>query len=73
MSVMSGHVAITFYYNTQSETIWNIRTRYIFQRFFRENIGDFTELHNEKKSIWKLHVNGIVLVTGTCVNVDQIS
>ena len=38
-----------FYRNTKLETILNIRTRYIFQRVFRENIGDFTDLHNEKK------------------------
>ena len=31
-----------------------------FKGFFRENIGDFTELHNEKKSIWKLRVNRIL-------------
>ena len=79
MSVMyeSAHDAITFqllefYHNTQSETIWNVRTRYIVQRVFRENIGDFTELHNEKKSILKLHINEIVSVTGTRVNVYQI-
>ena len=35
---------------------------------FRENIGDLTNLHNEKNSIWKLRVNGIVSVTGTPVN-----
>ena len=40
---------------------------------FRENIGDFTDLHNEKKSNWKLPVNGIVSVIGTRVNVYQIS
>ena len=47
-----NHFPITwnkFYCNTQLETISNICTRYIFQRFFRENIGDFTDLHNEKK------------------------
>ena len=38
-----------------------------------ENIDDFTELHNEKKSICKLRVNAIVSVTGTCVNIYQIS
>ena len=27
----------------------NICTRYIFQMVFRENIGYFTDLHNEKK------------------------
>ena len=51
MSVMyeSAHDAITFiitwnefYQNTQPETISDIRTRYIFLRFFRENISDFT-------------------------------
>ena len=47
---------------------------YIFKGFFRENIGDFTDLHNEKKkSIWKLRLNGTVSVTGTRVNVYQIS
>ena len=40
---------------------------------FRENIGDFTDLHNEKNSIWKLRVNWIVSVTGTRVNNYQIS
>ena len=48
-----NHFPITwnkFYDNTQLETISNIRTRYIFQSFFRENIGDFTDLHNEKKN-----------------------
>ena len=38
-----------------------------------ENIGGFTDLHNEKKSIWKFRVNGIVSVFGTRVNVYQIS
>ena len=41
--------------------------------FFRENIGDFTDLHNEKNSTWKLRLNGTVSVTGTRVNVYQIS
>ena len=42
---------------------------------FRENIRDFTNLHNEKNSIQKLRVNGIVSATGTHVpvNVYQIS
>ena len=35
-------------HNTQPKTISNIHTRYILQRAFRENVGDFTELHNEK-------------------------
>ena len=58
-----NHFPITwneFYHNTQPETISNICTRYIFQMFFRENISDFTDLHNEKNSIWKLPVNGIL-------------
>ena len=48
----SNHSPFTwneFYHNTQPETISNIRTRYIFQSFFRENKGDFTKLHNGKK------------------------
>ena len=81
MSVMyeSAHVAITFQLLEMSSIItpnqkqFRICTRYIFQMFFRENIGDFTDLHIEKNWIWKLRVNGIVLVTGTCVNVYQIS
>ena len=44
-----------------------------FKGFFRENIGDFTDLHNEKKSIWKLRVNKIVSITGTRVNDYRIS
>ena len=68
-----NHFPITwnkFYRNTQLETISNIRTRYIFQR---ENIGNFTDLHNEKNSIWKLRLNGTVVVTGTRVNIYKIS
>ena len=38
---------------------------------FRVNIGDLTNLHNEKNSIWKLRVNGIISVTITRVNVYQ--
>ena len=55
MSVMyeSAHVAITF----QLLEISSIPTRnnmeyshkVHFSKFFRENIGDFTDLHNEKK------------------------
>ena len=47
-----NHFPITlneFYHTTEPETISNICTRYIFQMVFRENIGDFTDLHNEKK------------------------
>ena len=49
-----AHVAITFQLlemssiTTPNQKILNIRTRYIFQRVLRENIGDFTDLHNEK-------------------------
>ena len=35
------------------------------------NIGDFTEMHNGKKSIWKKCVNSIVSVIGTRVTVYQ--
>ena len=41
--------------------------------FFKKNIGDFTYLQNEKNKILKYLVNGIVSVSGTCVNVYQIS
>ena len=59
---------------TPNETISNICTRYTFQRdFFAKNIGDFTDLKNEKNQIWKFCVNRIVSVIGTCVNVYQIS
>ena len=39
-----------------------------FKGFLRENIDNL----NDKKSIWKLRVNGIVSVTGTRVNDFQI-
>ena len=39
-----------------------------FKVFLGENIGDFRELHNGKKSVWKLGLNGIVSVTGARVN-----
>ena len=59
---------------TLNQTISNIHTRYIFQRYFyTKNIGDFTDLHNEKNQIWKFRVNGIVSVIGTRVNFYQIS
>ena len=56
MSVMyeSAHVAITFQLlemcsiTTPNQTTLNIRTRYIFQSFFRKNIDNFIDLHNEK-------------------------
>ena len=59
MSVMyeSAHVAIIFQLLEMSsitipnQTILNIHTRYVFQRFLRENIGDFTDLHNEKNNL----------------------
>ena len=53
---------------TLNQTILNICTGYIFQSFFfRENIVDFTNLHNKKTSIWKFGVNVIVWVIGTRV------
>ena len=76
----SAHVAITFQQlemgsiTTPNQLISKIQTRYIFQGvFFKKNIGDFTDLHNEKNQIWKFRVNGIVSVSGTRVNVYQIS
>ena len=49
---------------------------FFFKWVFRETIGDFTELHNENKSIWKLRARlratGTVSVTGTRVNIYQI-
>ena len=67
MSVIyqSTHVATTFQLlemssiTTPNQTISNIRTRY---KFFKENISDFTDLHNEKNQIWKFRVTGIVSV-----------
>ena len=64
MSVIyqSVHVAITFQLlemssiTTPNQTISNIRTR---NKFSRKNISGFTNLHNEKNQIWKLHVNRI--------------
>ena len=44
-----------------------------FSKVFKENIDDFTDLHIEKKTIWKFLVKGMVSVTGTGVNVYQIS
>ena len=82
MSLMyeSAHVAITlqlleneFYHNTQPETISNICTRYIFKWFLVKISAILPICKMKKKSIWKLRVNGIVSVTGTRVNVYQIS
>ena len=82
MSVMyeSGQVAITFQLleissiETPNKKQFRIFAQgTFFKGFFRENISDFTDLHNEKKSIWKLRLNGTVSVTGTRVNVYQIS
>ena len=54
---------------TPNQRILNIRERYIFSKsFFRKNIGDFTDLHNDKTSTWKFRVNRIVSVTGTSVH-----
>ena len=71
----SAHAAITFQLHEMSYISQHPTKQFrifaqgtFFKGFFREDIGDFTDLHNEKKSIWKFRVNGIVLVTGTCVN-----
>ena len=59
----SAHVAITFQLlemssiTTPNQTVLNIRTGY---KFSRENISNFTDLHNEKNQIWKFRVNRIV-------------
>ena len=81
MSVMyeSAHVAITFQLLEISSMQHPTRNNFEyshkvhFSKVFKENISDFTDLHNEKKSIWKLRLNGTVSVTGTRVNVYQIS
>ena len=82
MSVLyeSAHVVITFrLLEMSSITTLNQKQFRIFEQgtffkgFFRENISNFTDLHNEKNLIWKICVNGIVSVTGTHVNVYQIS
>ena len=82
MSVMyeSAHVAITFQLLEISSIATPNQKKFrifaqgtFFQSFFRENIGVFTDLRNEKNSIWKLRLNGTVSVTGTRVNVYQIS
>ena len=74
MSVMyeSAHDAITFQLLEMSSiTTLNQKQFRIFAQgtffkgVFRENIDDFREPHNEKKSNWKLLVNRIVSVTGT--------
>ena len=62
------HIPFTwneFYHNTQPETILNIHTRYIFQRF----LGKISAIWR----ILKLRVNGIISVTGTRAKVYQIS
>ena len=76
----SGHDAITFQLlemsaiTTPNQKQFRIFTQgTFFKGFFRENIGDFTELHTEKKSIWNLRVNGIISVTRTRVKLYQIS
>ena len=51
---LSARVAFTFQLlemssiTTPNQKISNIRTRY---KFFKENISDFTDLHNEKNQI----------------------
>ena len=81
MSVMyeSAHDGITFHLLEMSSIIppnqnhFEYSHKVHFQSFFRENIRNFMELHNGKKSVWKLRVNGIISVTGTRVNIYQIS
>ena len=59
MSIMyeSAHDAITFQLLDMSSTRNNFGRIFaqgtFFKSFFMGNIGDFTELHNGKKSIWK--------------------
>ena len=72
----SAHVTITFQLlemssiTTPNQTISNIRTRYIFQRvFFFLKMSVVLPICLMKKSIWKFRADGIVLVTGTRVNV----
>ena len=81
MSVMykSAHFAITYQLLEMSSITTPKQKQFqifaqgtFFKGFLNENIGDLTELHNEKKKIWKLPVKGIVSVSGTCVNVYQI-
>ena len=82
MSVMyeSGHVAITFQLleissiatpNYKQFRIFTQGT--FFKGFFRENIGDFTDLHNEKKINLEVTFKRNRSATGTRVNVYQIS
>ena len=64
MSVIyeSAHVAITFQslemsisqHPTKQFRIYGQAT--FFKEFFRKNIGNLTDLHNEKKSTWKFRV-----------------
>ena len=82
MSVMyeSAHVAITFQLLEMSSITSPTQKQFrIFAQgtFFKWVLGKilaiFTDLHSEKNSFWKLRVIGIVSVTGTLVNVYQIS
>ena len=68
----SAHVAITFQLLEMSyiTTPNHIRTRY---KLSRKNIGDFTDLHNEKNQIWKFRVNGIIFGYWNLISVYQIS
>ena len=81
MSVMyeSAHVVITLQLlemrsiTTPNQTMSNVCKRYIFQRVFLGKIySDFTDLHNEKKSILKLLVIGIVSGSRIRVNIYKI-
>ena len=81
MSVMYefAYVAITFQLlemssiTTPSLTNFEYSHKVHFSKsFFRKNISHFTDMHN-KKLFWKFRVNRLVSVTGTHVNVYQIS
>ena len=82
MSVMyeSTHDAITFQLLEMSSIITPNQKQFrIFTQvsFFKGFLGKILAILGscimKKKSIWKLRVNGIISVTGTRVNVYQIS
>ena len=70
-----NHFQITrneFYHNSHPNNFEYSHKVHFSKSFFRKNISNFTDLHNEKNQIWKVHVNIIVSVTGTRVNVYEI-
>ena len=82
MSVMyeSAHVAITFQLlEISSIATQNQKQFRIFAQgtFFQSFLGKISAILSicimKKNSIWKLRLNGTVLVTGSRVNVYQIS